>query len=473
MRRDSFQLGTVILALATLLGCATDPLELKSDAPAITTDVLPEARVGDFYLGNLSLAGGQEPYTWELVDAGPFRDWLNISPALLSGKPEFKTVAAPVTVRVTDVNGLTGLKELSLSVGPCSEGRDDLCSVSMEGQCLVGRKVCRSGEFGLCEDLTAAPSSDVACGASCRNCLETGGDRCQNDQCFCGSGGSTCTDGQTCCIALPTEPTSSGTRCTNTKTDPNACGGCTPCSVDYKHVDRTCSNGHCTYPCESGYKNCTGDPAVHHCETHVAEDPNNCGACSNVCGAFLPSQNANPSCVKGRCEPACIGSFRSCGRSYAAGCPVNIDTDVLNCGSCLNDCTGRPNVQAAACAEGKCQITACKPDFANCDGDVANGCETRLDQVGNCGACGNVCSGAPNVAAPACIGSQCKAQQCSTGFADCNGLFFDGCETPLNTQTNCGRCGNVCSGTNALGAPYLCNPSLGRCCIGGGPSGCR
>lgn len=58
-------------------------------------------------------------------------------------------------------------------------------------------------------------------------------------------------------------------------------------------------------------------------------------------------------------------------------------------------------------------IAACDQGFGNCDGESANGCETRLDDVPNCGACGQDC-----------LGGSCVAGRCS--FA----LFVKGEKNP-------------------------------------------
>jgi hypothetical protein len=79
----------------------------------------------------------------------------------------------------------------------------------------------------------------------------------------------------------------------------------------------------------------------------------------------------------------------------------------------------------------------CGVGLANCDGDVANGCETDTrSTVNHCGGCGIVCGGAPN-AAPTCSSSTCGLT-CNGGFSDCDGSMANGCETA-------GSCGGACS----------------------------
>jgi hypothetical protein len=47
----------------------------------------------------------------------------------------------------------------------------------------------------------------------------------------------------------------------------------------------------------------------------------------------------------------------------------------------------------------------------------------------------------------------CYSQSCKAGYADCNGDSSDGCETPIDTATDCGACGVACaSGVCASGA---------------------
>jgi hypothetical protein len=57
---------------------------------------------------------------------------------------------------------------------------------------------------------------------------------------------------------------------------------------------------------------------------------------------------------------------------------------------------------------------------------------------------------------------------CHAGWADCNHVQADGCETPLGTNTNCGACGNACTGgstcQNGTCLPQNCSPTTFDCC---------
>jgi hypothetical protein len=45
-------------------------------------------------------------------------------------------------------------------------------------------------------------------------------------------------------------------------------------------------------------------------------------------------------------------------------------------------------------------------------------------------------------------------------FADCNGDASDGCETDLSFSGNCGRCGHACNGAQFCGLGGCCENSL-------------
>jgi len=189
--------------------------------------------------------------------------------------------------------------------------------------------------------------------------------------------------------------------------------------------------------------------------TEVQVDPSNCGTCGNVCAPA----NASPMCASGSCGiSACNAGFGNCDNNGANGCETSL-TSVANCGACGNVCSTAN--ATAACSSGACAIGSCNVGFANCDGSAANGCEINTNSdVHNCGACGNTC--ATNNDTPACSSGSCSIGSCTAGFANCDNNAGNGCE--VNTQTdaiNCGTCGNVCSTAN--GTPAC---TQGACLIG-------
>jgi hypothetical protein len=87
----------------------------------------------------------------------------------------------------------------------------------------------------------------------------------------------------------------------------------------------------------------------------------------------------------------------------------------------------------------------CYHNYANCDGNVANGCEVNLlSNVNHCGTCATACPVRPN-ATSYCSGGACGLA-CNSGYGNCNDNLADGCETNLSSAYNCGGCGIWCLG---------------------------
>jgi hypothetical protein len=81
----------------------------------------------------------------------------------------------------------------------------------------------------------------------------------------------------------------------------------------------------------------------------------------------------------------------------------------------------------ATCENGACHLSACIGRYRNCDGDDRNGCETDIDHdPANCSFCGLVCT-KPTNGFPGCSGV-CVIGGCDIGFADCDGDLINGCE---------------------------------------------
>ncbi len=195
--------------------------------------------------------------------------------------------------------------------------------------------------------------------------------------------------------------------------------------------------------------------------------------CSPLTRQCIAGCHADAGCAKGKCDAAnheCVGCLASsdcraeeicAGSVCVAGCTaerpcpegltccaggcVDSTTNVDHCGACGKKCVvanGSP-----ACATGKCAIASCKTPFENCDGDIANGCESdTTSSRDHCGACGKQC--APANATGGCAFGVCKVSSCTSGFGDCNGNAADGCEVDLaRDPNNCGSCGNKPSET--------------------------
>ena len=261
------------------------------------------------------------------------------------------------------------------------------------------------------------------------------------------------------------------------------------CELDNECASRAnasaaCVGGACEYECDPGFDDC--DEMRNGCETEVASDSLNCGACNNAC----EGTNAVVGCNGGQCEiTSCNDGFDDCDDESSNGCETDlrvatscgacsmecapmqicdasgdliecsnscgfdlceascVDTasDVAHCGGCSQPCPTPDRADAIRCADSMCEFD-CQTGFGDCDDDSDNGCETTLtNDPAHCGACGASCSLA-NVIAHTCIASDCGIETCIPGFEDCDMSDSNGCEAQLDSDDrNCGQCGNRCT----------------------------
>lgn len=204
--------------------------------------------------------------------------------------------------------------------------------------------------------------------------------------------------------------------------------------------------------CQFPYADCSQRPSFR-CETNLMNDPANCGACGVSCEGF-GGINMSASCVQGKCEFECMlksdsmggpMDFRDCNGLLDDGCEVNISADPDNCGACGNVCA-----DGQRCIKGKC---GCPPGMLDCGhcvdprfndyscGACGNACDWMPE---------GACDPMPDNTQYGCVMSECNKLKCRGGFRDCNGDLHlgcasDGCETDISTDpNNCGGCGVVC-----------------------------
>lgn len=163
---------------------------------------------------------------------------------------------------------------------------------------------------------------------------------------------------------------------------------------------------------------------------------------------------------------ACTLPFATCANSRFA-CDVDLRSDPTNCGACGSPCpvTGVEMHVTSRCAASTCTLE-CWPGFADCDSLPDNGCETWLTfDEKNCGACGNECSsGVP------CLEGKCG---CAPGLTICDGRCVD----LVRAVSDCGQCGHDCGpnppdwvdrpnsyfGCQAMACQRVCNEWYANC----------
>lgn len=194
---------------------------------------------------------------------------------------------------------------------------------------------------------------------------------------------------------------------------------------------------------------------------------NNCGSCNNVCPPN-PS-NATPACVNGTCTIICDAGYYDCDGNILNVCESQLE-DLSNCGTCGNICTPKANA-TVSCDLGVCSFN-CNPGFEDCNGIAADGCEVNLNtNTANCSACGTSCPANPPNATYTCVNGTCNFNCSSSNYLDCNGNTADGCEVNIQTDiSNCGGCEIICpsvpnsiSVCNAGVCSIICNPGFANC----------
>ena len=212
--------------------------------------------------------------------------------------------------------------------------------------------------------------------------------------------------------------------------------------------------------CETGFADCDMDSSTG-CEVNTQSVAEHCG----VCGMRCVTPGGVPACMASRCElAACFTGRADCNATPTDGCEVDLAVDARNCGSCGMDCS-LPNA-TGVCAAGGCAIGTCNAGFADCDGVAANGCETTLaTSAAHCGMCGNLCTFPGSSAA--CSDGQCRIAACSAGFGDCDNNASNGCEAPFASDSlNCGGCGARCTVPSATAACVGGRCAVGTCNVG-------
>jgi hypothetical protein len=233
---------------------------------------------------------------------------------------------------------------------------------------------------------------------------------------------------------------------------------CSPATCDPATSD--CVGDVCVpRACAPGTSDCDGSPA-NGCET-LLSTPGNCGACGNTC-------SANGACDAGaggsfacRCNAGYAGNGNTCSDidecvsfpcganatctnlpgSYACTCNAGYAGNGFVCTD-INECAGSPCGANSTCTNTPGSFSCgCNAGFGDCDGLAANGCETNLNALTNCGSCGTSCDD----------GSACTDDSCVAG--------------------TCTHAGRTCSAPDQCHEAGTCNPATGLCSNPAKPAG--
>jgi hypothetical protein len=175
------------------------------------------------------------------------------------------------------------------------------------------------------------------------------------------------------------------------------------------------------------------------CDRRIDEDE-----ASTAC----KSPNTTAVCKKGACLIVeCSSSYRDCNRDPNDGCESDVDADQDNCGTCGTQCMLTNAL--AACVSGQCAVARCEDGYDDCDAQNLD-CERKTNTLSDCGACGTTCGGLDQ-ALPTCASGSCAIESCIGNHANCDGEIANGCEQSLDTLTDCGACGVLCPNASCAG----------------------
>ena len=143
-----------------------------------------------------------------------------------------------------------------------------------------------------------------------------------------------------------------------------------------------------------------------------------------------------------------------------AGQCVSASDPYYGCANGIVAVCSLPHAYATCGTTGQCTIATCRTGFADCNGMAADGCETDVTTTSNCGGCGTGCSGSQ-----VCTPTGCAAS-CPIGQTNCSGSCADLTASPLH----CGSCTSSCPAWgNSFGEATCTGGSCGSTCDPGYP----
>lgn len=150
-------------------------------------------------------------------------------------------------------------------------------------------------------------------------------------------------------------------QCFSLATDPANCGACGKTCPGTTNGAPACSNGACTFSCNSGFNYCSASGCV-----SLSSDTKNCGTCGRICSA----SNGTAWCSSGQCGVTCYSGYTLCSGSAC----VSLTSSNSNCGACGHACAS-----GYQCTNGTCvykSTTKCAAGCINC-GDGICACNGR------------------------------------------------------------------------------------------------
>ena len=173
-------------------------------------------------------------------------------------------------------------------------------------------------------------------------------------------------------------------------------------------------------------------------------------------------------CEAGMCVPGCNDQQLCPDELACCGTCVDVETDAEHCGGCDTPCAVPPHA-TVMCLAGSCQSSGCEDGYADCDGDLGNGCESEGDCSCDPGAVQECYSDEPaTMGVGPCAAGMQTCNEFGSAWGPCEGEVTPALEVCANTvDDNCD--GNVDEDPDADGDGWTqcggdCCDTPGRVC---------
>ncbi len=233
------------------------------------------------------------------------------------------------------------------------------------------------------------------------------------------------------------------------------------CSIEEKAMRSMIYDAinHSRCPQASSFSQCGNKDETFFCHSGF-ECSSGQSVCKGTCLAFASNHIA--SCDNDTIK--CIEGFADCDGDVSNGCEANLTADA-SCGSCNNDC----KTSNKACVDGTCQSNLCvgnanAPDMCIVGGE--NICRNvKSNDADHCGACNYKCSeqSVANATSNTCTEGKC-IYECKTDYVNIgSGTFSDSieCVNPLNDNKHCGAESNENKGEDCTQkSGFICSRGI-------------
>ena len=189
---------------------------------------------------------------------------------------------------------------------------------------------------------------------------------------------------------------------------------------------------------EESYTNCKKNPTDKMCVAGECSNrcPDGQEKCNDICLNW--TSNHISECSDGKIT--CDVNYADCDDDVSNGCETSLLQDSANCGACGYTCK-----KGEVCVEQECIVNSCSGNLTLCTTESGDACiDTKGSDINNCGACGYQCAEMqPNATLKACRLGQCE-YECKSSYINIGNATNTKCIDLSSNTRNCGAIGNSC-----------------------------